>query len=224
MTTGKRTARNIPFRRFRLLAITRLLFRPILHARVGQGRTSCRSLDEHGEPVFVKDHPPSEHGLGHFLNPTDPDSEDPRWIEALWRVIVLRGHGRRPELPSWIHRPTMVRTTVTSPPVLRAFRHINEGQPYSDRVKPFNFVLTAAGAKPPAGAPFGASFRLIGPYESDPRRWEGLSGSTFIIPETGTYSITTRDGRPGMARVDTFADVLAKYETHPEVEVTGVGW
>ena len=40
-------------------------------------------------------------------------------------------------------------------------------------------------------------------------------------PETSPYPITTRDGRPGMARVDTFADVLARYETHPEAKSLG---
>jgi hypothetical protein len=30
-------------------------------------------LDEAGEPVFPKKHPPSEHGLGQLLNPVDPD-------------------------------------------------------------------------------------------------------------------------------------------------------
>ena len=40
-------------------------------------------------------------------------------------------------------------------------------------------------------------------------------------PESGTYRITTRAGRPGMARVDTFRDVLAKYESHPEAKSLG---
>jgi hypothetical protein len=32
------------------------------------------------------------------------------------------------------------------------------------------------------------------------------------------YGIATRDGRPGVARVDTFLDVTNKYETHPETK------
>ncbi len=38
-----------------------------------------------------------------------------------------------PNCRRWINRPTMVRTTVTSPPVLRAFRHVNEGRTFADR-------------------------------------------------------------------------------------------
>ena len=30
----------------------------------------------------------SEHGLGHLLNPTDPESEDRDWIEQVWLKIV----------------------------------------------------------------------------------------------------------------------------------------
>ena len=50
----------------------------------------------------------------------------------------------------------MVRTTVTSPSVLRAFRHLNEGLSYAEQVKPFNLVTDSSrGAKPPAGSPPG---------------------------------------------------------------------
>ena len=51
----------------------------------------------------------------------------------------------------------------------------------------------------------------------------GSNGSTSTTRRPGGIPITTRDGRPGMARVDTFADVLAKYETHPESKVTRAG-
>ena len=194
---------------------------PVTCLAISAKRYALYDLDDAGELVFVKDHPPSEHGLGHFLNPTDPDSEDSEWINALWRVIVLRGYGLDPGLPAWSDRPTMVRTTVTSPPVLRAFRHLNEGKSYAQSIKPFNFVLTAAGAKPPASVPMGNSFRLVAPYETDPRRWVSLSWVDVHNPGTGVYAITTRDGRPGMAKVDTFSDVLAKYETHPESKSVG---
>ena len=88
-------------------------------------------------------------------------------------------------------------------------------------MKPFNFVLRAAGAKPPASVPPAQSFRLVSPYDNDLRRWERAEWIDIHHPESGPYAITTRDGRPGMARVDTFADVLAKYETHPEAKSLG---
>jgi hypothetical protein len=184
-------------------------------------RYAIYTLDDDGEPVFDPDHPPSEHGLGHFLNPTDPESSDRAWITELWRIIIRRVHGRETPPPRWLGRATMIRTTVTSSTVRRAFRRLNKGRRYADQIKPFNFLLSAAGAKPPAGRPAGRRFRLIAPYESDPAKWEKRKWIDVHHPEAGTHSITTRDGRPGLARVDTFADVLAKYETHPESKALG---
>src|ERR1043166_4172672 len=47
-------------------------------------------LDEKGEPALLKkkinnkNDRWSKHGLGHLLNPTDPESEDPNWIAQVW--------------------------------------------------------------------------------------------------------------------------------------------
>ena len=105
--------------------------------------------------------------------------------------------------------------------VLRAFRHLNEGRTYADQIKPFNFVLTAAGAKPPASVPWVSPSGWWRRLSRIPRRGRALDWIDVHHPEAGPYPITTRDGRPGMARVDTFADVLAKYETHPESKSLG---
>jgi hypothetical protein len=61
----------------------------------------------------------------------------------------------------------------------------------------------------------------VAPFDKDPRRWEGAQYVDIHDPEADPYAITTRDGRPGMARVDTFADVLAKHDTHPEAKSLG---
>lgn len=184
-------------------------------------RYALYDLDRWGNPIFVQGDKLSRHGLGHFLNPDDQSSDGQDWIKAFWEMIISKAHGKAVDVPKWLNRPTMVRTTVTSIPVLRAFRHLNDGYPYSEQVKPFNFVITAAGAKPPAHVPMGAPFRLVAPYETDSRRWESAEWVDVHHPEAGPYRITTKDGRPGIARVDTFADVLAKYETHPESKSLG---
>ncbi|MGO8872375.1 MAG: hypothetical protein ACLQPH_13425 [Acidimicrobiales bacterium] len=185
---------------------------------VSAKRYTLYDLDADGRPVITKY---SEHGLGHFLNPTDPGSGDRQWIPGIWQIALDRVRGFEPNLPAWLSRPTMVRTTVTSPAVLKAFRHHNEGKEYADQIKPFNFLLTAAGAKPPASVPPGKPFRLVAPFSTDPAQQDGAQWIDVHHPEAGSYAITTRDGRPGMARVDTFADVLAKYETHPEAKSLG---
>lgn len=115
----------------------------------------------------------------------------------------------------------MIRTTVTSPAVLRAFRHVNRGKPYAKQIKLFNFLLSAAGAKPPAGIAPGESFRLVARWESDPRRWLKMQWVDVHHPSDGDYHITTQWGRPGQPRVDTYGDIAARYLTHPESKAIG---
>jgi hypothetical protein len=101
------------------------------------------------------------------------------------------------------------------------FNRFNDDKPYAGQIKPFNFMLTAAGAKPPARVPPSQKFRLVTPYDLDARQWEEAEYVNIHHPEAGEFFITTRDGRPGLARVDTFADVLASYQTHPESKSIG---
>ena len=105
--------------------------------------------------------------------------------------------------------------------MLRAFRHLNDGKRYADQIKPFNFLLTAAGAKPPARSQANHSGSWP-PSDGSRRMGVAQIGSTSTIPETGDLSPSPPvTGGPGMARVDTFSDVLAKYETHPESKSLG---
>lgn len=209
-----------PFNPFAVPEILKLEAKAMCLA-ISVKRYALYHLDVEGAVIFLDDHPPSENGLGHFLNPDDPGSPSKEWIKDVWRIIIAHVYDLQIEPPHWLNRPTMVRTTVTSTPVQRAFRHMNKDAPYAQQVKPFNFMLSAAGAKPPAGVTIGAPFRLVASYEPDARKWEELRWVDVHSPESGSYSITTKDGRPGMARVDTFADVVAKYETHPEAKSLG---
>src|SRR5205085_9331569 len=55
--------------------------------------------DKNGIPVLLrkgtsnKNDRWSEHGLGHVLNPTDPESEERDWIWRVWLNIVRRANG-----------------------------------------------------------------------------------------------------------------------------------
>jgi hypothetical protein len=48
-------------------------------------RYALYNLTADGRPILRK---PSEHGLGHLLNPTDPDSPDRDWIRQAWQRIL----------------------------------------------------------------------------------------------------------------------------------------
>jgi DNA polymerase type B, organellar and viral len=166
----------------------------------------------------------SEHGLGHLLNPLDPeaqavkgDEEDaPQWIQSLWEVLIRRQLGQCPDLPEWINRPALSRVGATTPEIVRRLNQARRHLPYAEQVKPSNFVL-AAHVKP-MGHPVGQDpekFQLIAAYDRDPRKWLRLR---WINRYTGkVHPITTHDlGDSNVARVKSYADVLEEYATHPE--------
>jgi hypothetical protein len=159
----------------------------------------------------------SEHGLGHLLNPTDPKSEDREWIAQIWQDMISRPEGLvAPRLP-FANLPAVGRTTVSSPAIMRPLEALNEGKPYRDKLKPFNFLITCH--VKPFGHPTGADpekFHLIAPYEADPRRWLKMK---WIDQYSGNeYSITTEAiyGTGKAARVKTYDEVAREYEYHPE--------
>ena len=70
----------------------------------------------------------SEHGLGHLLNPTDPEDEDREWIAKVWLNIV-RGAQRLPvEKLGFEESPAIGRITISSPTVMRPLTALNTGK------------------------------------------------------------------------------------------------
>ena len=178
-------------------------------------------VDEAGDVTFVDDHPPSESGLGHFMSPVTPGEDPKAWITEAWAWIIKRALGIPVKTPEWFDRPTIARHSVSTPKVLEAFNALNEGRPYREQVKPFNFIVTALGARPPADRDSVSSFRLIAPYTRDAREWEDLEWTDVHDPVAGPCRITTREARPGLARVPTFGEMLERYETQPEAKSLG---
>ena len=84
---------------------------------------------------------PSEHGLGHLLNPTDPENPDRNWIRQAWEYLLAIDTGLRVEEPAWLDRPAITRTTVSTPRLHRLFHQ--RGQSYDESIKPFNFMNVA---------------------------------------------------------------------------------
>jgi hypothetical protein len=151
------------------------------------------------------------------LNPTDPESEDRNWVGQVWLNIIRGALGLQVRDLSFECLPAVGRVTVSSPAVARALVTFNESKPYSEQIKPFNFLLTCHIKQ--LGHPMRADpkhFHLIAPYESDPKRWLKLD---WFDQYTGNrYQITTADdyGTQDAARVKTYGDVLIEYEFHPE--------
>jgi hypothetical protein len=100
--------------------------------------------DENGEPVLLRKGSNSssnswkEHGLGHLLNPSDPESEDRDWIGRIWLDILRRTQGLSVRELPFLRRPAVGRVTVSSPAVMKCLNDFNAGKPYRAQIKPFN--------------------------------------------------------------------------------------
>jgi hypothetical protein len=109
---------------------------------------SPESTARKGSPVLLrkggnnKDDRWSEHGLGHLLNPTDPESEDREWIAEVWLGMIRKALGLPTQSPRFEHQPAVGRISITSPAVMRPLEKLNEGKTYIDKIKPFNFLVT----------------------------------------------------------------------------------
>jgi hypothetical protein len=108
----------------------------------------------------------SEHGLGHLLNPTDPDANDRDWIAQVWLNIIRRHFGLSTQARGFESLPAVGQVSISSPPLLRPFKQMNRRKHYQHQVKPFNFLSTCHVR--PFGHPYGATperFQLVAPYE-----------------------------------------------------------
>ena len=176
-----------------------------------------------GEPVLLREGLNnkkdrwSRHGLGHLLNPTDPEASDRNWTAAVWGMIVRKSCGLKTRASEFAHLPAIGRTTVSSPGLMKSFETLNEGKPYSEQIKPFNFMLTAHVI--PFGHPVDVDpekFHLVTPYDSDPGKW--LDKEWIDQHSKKRFRITTHGdcGSRRTARVKTYGDVITEYEFHPE--------
>jgi hypothetical protein len=78
----------------------------------------------------------------------DERSSDVRlWEEDVWKQIVIAALGDKPRVVDCAFRREMLRPahtpySATRPAVLNWFKRYNDGRPYAEQVKPFNFLLT----------------------------------------------------------------------------------
>lgn len=195
-------------------------------------RYALYTVDDHGEPVIVD---ARAHGLGHLMDPTAhthiaPDGVDEEaggsktrsWQLAVWENVVRATLGL-PEKPlPWLDTIAAGRISVSKPAVARSFTTFNTGKPYPDRIKPFNFIITAhlcsfermrLGAK-------AARVRLIAPFQKDPTKRERAPWRNMYDAIGKPYRVTTdwEDVGPEVVQVQTYTDVVAEYRSHPEAK------
>jgi hypothetical protein len=164
----------------------------------------------------------SEHGLGHLRDPINPEDQSKKWIAEIWRLIILEESGLEAERPEWFARPAVSQLTISSPRLLKPFiSGKNRQSPYIDRVKPFNFVVSAQVA--PFGHPAGVNpkkCRLIAPYNPEARQW--LKGRWHDVHSGKSFSAsTTLPPSATLARVKSVGDVYDEYKIHVEAKSAG---
>ena len=188
-------------------------------------------LNKRGEPILLRkdknneDDRWSEHGLGHLLNPMDiktkdgieVESEDRKWIGEIWLTIIRGALGLSSKSLYFEKYPAIGKTAATSPAVMKAFDALNEGMPYDQQIKPFNFLLTSSVKA--FGHPTGSDpekIRLVSSYESDPRKW--LKKEWIDEYSKKRYRVTTigDHGTRHAARVKTYGEVIEQYRDHVE--------
>jgi hypothetical protein len=187
---------------------------------VSAKRYALFNLDREGRPALRK---ASEHGLGHLLNPTDPESGDREWMRQLWESIVCEALGVPGDEPSWLDQPAVSRITASSPAMLAPLLERDEEKAFTEQVKPFNFLLAAHVRS--FGHPIGVNpmrFHLVAPYTPSPEEW-------LTEPWTDCYSgrsyrgTTTSEPTEAQACLKSYRDVLIEYGLHSEAKSLGPG-
>lgn len=171
--------------------------------------------------LVVVDDGYSEHGLGHLLNPDDPDADDREWIRTVWTGLIHEALGMPFGWPGWVDRPAMSRLSASSPHVLKSLTRDQTGD-YAEGVKPFNFLINPHVA--PLGHPPGVDpqrFHLVAPFSKDASQWTAQRWTDVYSGDT--YAISTqqvlRDQE--IARVQSYGEVVDRYRVHPEAKSLG---
>lgn len=171
----------------------------------------------------------SESGLGHLLDPMDPDWDGdiygpegaarqaatamPAWMQCFWEDTLTEVYGEGLPSRDWFDRPALSRFTVSNHALLGHFRGANAGKPYGEQVKPANFMLIARDATL-------GSDRVVpvAAYERDATKWRDLDWRDRL---TGTkLRIATRPSAGGQekVRVVTYGSHFALHRLHLEAK------
>ncbi|MDX2059480.1 MAG: hypothetical protein SFV24_16840 [Gemmatimonadales bacterium] len=172
----------------------------------------------------------SDHGLGVYLDPTDPTPRteappepDPNegWMATVWKDFIRRTAGRaRGRAPAWYDRPAVVQFTASSPDRLKPYTARKGHPPYGERLKPFNFMLAVNVEPDSVTAPLRRDrYRLIAPFERDPRRWWDAEWRD-LYSGTRCRVATSGAGAPGVVVAMPIRRVIEDYWRHPEWKST----
>lgn len=158
-----------------------------------------------------------EHGLGLYLNPTNPDlaPKNRQWIRETWQYILDDNHQLEPPFPDWHTKPALGRVSLSSPHVMTVLKDYNSGKDYKDQVKPFGFVHMVSNKRNLFTQDRKAR-RFISPYTQYPDEWLNQEWYDLHKPGTSPVRITTGNSNGSNVQVRCMRDVIWEYIAHPE--------
>jgi len=119
--------------------------------------------------------------------------------------MICNALGLHTEELHFTGKPAVGRITVSSPAVMWPLKEFNQGEPYADLIKPFNFMSTChvkAFGHPPGADP--EHFHLIAPYQPDPKQWTNMEWIDQYSRKSYRIAATGPHGTRFMARVKTY--------------------
>jgi hypothetical protein len=161
----------------------------------------------------------SSHGLGGIIPPHGERLSE--FCEQLWRAVLS---GERPS--EWERQLLRRRFPIRKPATWHLAQSMLPDRDYSGSIKPFNFLQSVKPSSAYGRVGGQCSDRtLYAPYRCDD--WDSLrlkwrdrkTGEVFrVVPRVGANA-----GRDGLQYVQTVADFLDDFESHPEVKMAGLG-
>lgn len=203
---------------------------PLFCFAVSSKRYVLFNVDDQGRPIIRK---ASAHGLGHLLPPYGdavPLEEIgvARWQHDVWYRIVLAalaGRSQQVQLRDLanVDQPAVGRYAATTPPLLAWFEKMNEGRPYAEQIRPFNFMLMFQADRIAAieelHGPAGDALRDKTRGKVEPYLPRAVAGYRTDPAEAASQCFDRETGRPVPRQLlKTYAQALAQFHLRPEAK------
>jgi hypothetical protein len=175
---------------------------PLYCYAISSKRYALFNLDNNNKPIMRK---VSAHGLGHLQAPYKKSDEGylkgvQPWQQDTWFEIVSAAlEGRQPNYRKLknFKQPAVSRYAATTPHLLKWFDKYNEGKPFLQCVKPFNFMHSMQAKRGLVVTP-----KPMATYTNNKEK------AKYFDRETGEPV--------AKSKLKTYEESLAQYHIHPE--------
>lgn len=160
--------------------------------------------------VTINDDDYSAHGLGHLMDPSKNAPDDKSdWQKQIWYDILDYHYNDIVIGPKYEEKYALQQISLSKPSIWLRFSKFNKGKPYSEQIKPFNFVLVGFGNVKENGE----LIKPLAPYQNPAKH---AVYDDFIDCNTKT-GILLR----GQEYWKHLSDTILEYLRHPESKFDG---